>query len=197
MQSFQLPARYKGGRNYIHGTDLFDATQAVIATRSQHFASKFEIAFNAMATQGVTLFFEAPNEFKPCGTGTYWDINEKHKFWLVEDGRVVSQHVDYPESLVTDRATFEAESAQVSIAPNVVFSNIEVWVPMIKILHLRLFPDAIGKWVFVRAKLTNYSPNRGAGHFEVALASRVGQKITRNEVFLDGQKAGDIFFMQM
>lgn len=197
MRSFQLPARFKGGRDYIHGTDLFDAAQAVITDVTQQPAPNFEIAFNAMATKGVTLLLDAPAQAKPCGTGVYWEGAEKRKFWLVVDERGVDDLVPYPEELVTTSMDIDGETATATVAPDVAFSNIEIWVPMIKALHVHLFPEAEGKWVFVRAQLKNYTPERGTGQFEVALASRVGQKITRNEVSLDGQKVGDIFFMQM
>lgn len=198
MISATLQIPFKGSRDYLHGTDIFDQVLLILTKENAGFLDVFEISFHAMAREPLRLIIgEEPANARAAAVGYYQGNDGRVRFWLSEtDGEIVGR-VPYPENEVVRKMAFSQDSATAAISPTSGFSNIEVWIPMVKEMHTRIFPDVDGKWVFARAKMSAYSLDHSAAEYGVKLASKLGHKLTRNEVFLDGRKVGDIFFSLM
>lgn len=191
----RLDLPLKGGRDYLHGTDMFQHVQAVLMGTTDAPLLNFEIAFHRLATRPLEL--EAGGKIIPknaATTGAYHGDAGKVLFCLLETDGVISGHRPHPEEDIISCTQFSEENATATLQEGMTFTDIEIWVAMIKELHVRLFPEVTGKWLFARAKMGEYSPDHTSTCYGVALASRFGHKLTRSEITLDGRKVGDIFF---
>jgi hypothetical protein len=194
----RLDLPLKGGRDYLHGTDMFQHVRAVLMRPSDAPLLNFEIAFHRLATRPLEL--EVGGKIIPknaATTGSYHGEAGKVLFCLLETDGVITCHRPHPEEDIINCAQFSEKTATATLQEDMTFTDIEIWVAMIKELHMRLFPDVTGKWLFARAKMSEYSPHHTSTSYGVAFASRFGHKLTRSEITLDGRKVGDIFFALM
>lgn len=190
--------RFKGDRDYLHGTDiLHSAVHALSGKRSPDAIDDIDIVFHALARTGLTLCVTAPPGCEPKARLSCSIEGIRRKLLLVEDGRRIPGRHPYPEDQIVAATIFDITSATASSSAPLPFTNIERWIAMIKALHHVVYPDAQGKWLFVRAKLVEYPdalPDRAEHH--VGIRSDFGGKLTRSALTVDGRSIGDIFFAQ-
>ncbi|MGJ8530450.1 hypothetical protein [Maritalea sp.] len=193
-----LSIPYKGSRDYLHGTDMFDRVISIASKESGGAPEVFEISFHAMANKPLVLQIGGDGPARATTAAGYFQgAAGKVRFFLSEtDGEVVGR-IPYAEEEVVRNMVFADQGATALMGALNPFSDIEVWIPMVKELHTRLFPEANGKWVFARAKMSGYSPEHAPMEYRVQHTAKLGHKLTRNEVFLGDRKVGDIFFSLM
>ena len=188
--------RFKGDRDYLHGTDILPATLNVLkGEQIPNAITNIDIVFHALARTCLTLSASAPpgaaiNAQLKC------DINgERKKFVLTEDGRPILERCAYPEDQIVAATDISPAAGTATCAVALPFTNIERWVAMVKALHQAVYPEARGKWLFVRGRFDGYEEQcqTGAKH-QVIVESSFGNKLTRSTLLIDGQKRGDIFF---
>lgn len=198
MRRVSLDLLFKGSRKYLHGTDMFDYVRTFLQDATGTPLEDFEIAFHYLATKPLDLTVGSGlNNSNAAATGSYVSAEGKVPFCLTEtEGEVLGRR-PYLEEDIIACTTFSEDRAIASLTDNLTFTDIEVWVAMIKALHMRLFPDAEGKWLFVRAKMGAYASHSKPSTYSVTLASRFGHKLTRSEVRLKDTKVGDVFFALM
>ena len=198
MIKTRLNIPFKGNRDYLQGPDIFEHVYKSLSNTVGQPVKNFEIAFHHLSQKPLELM--VGREEKPtdaAAVGSFTGVAGKVRFWLTETEEDVLERVPYPEEDIINCTQFSEESATATLQDDMTFSDTEVWVSMIKELHIRLFPDVEGKWLFARAKMGEYSPHHTSTSYGVTLASRFGHKLTRSEIKLDGRKVGDIFFALM
>lgn len=198
MKTKTLDIPLKGSRNYIQGPDLFNAAFETLAEEAGGSAGEFEIAFHRMAHKKVELVWDtdtAPEDAFAAGSQS--TQQGRARYWMRELDAPLSGRQPYPEDEIVARMTFEEGFSQARLNKEFPYSDMEIWVSMIKAMHQRRFADAAGKWVFVRAKLWAYDPRHAPASRRVELAATLGTKLTRNLVYLNDEKIGDVFFALM
>lgn len=103
----------------------------------------------------------------------------------------------YPEEGIVAALSFSGDGSQAVVDHNLGFTDVEIWISMIKATHGRLFPDSQGKWMFGRAKLSGYALDHPPASYRVVMAAALGSKLTRNDIYLGETRVGDIFFVLM
>jgi hypothetical protein len=188
--------RFKGDRDYLHGTDILQiALHSMAGARSLDAISGIDIVFHALARTGLTLCVDAPPGCEPKARLVCSIEGVRRKFLLMEDNRPITERHPYPEDQIVAATTIDTASATATSSAHLSFANIERWIAMIKALHHAVYPDARGKWLFARAKLAAYHdacPDQ-AEH-RVGIHSDFGGKLTRSALTVGGRNIGDIFF---
>lgn len=198
MKTKKLDIQLKGDRDYVHGTDLVDLVYPTLAEGAGGALDTFEIAFHRMGRRQAELIWDT--DTPPEGTfanGAWARGAKRGRFWVREGTAVIDGRRPYPEEEIVAQLTYDEGNSEARLLAPLSFSDIEHWIPMIKAMHQRRFADAAGKWVFARAKLRAYDPRHGPSSLRVALAATLGTKLTRNEVYLNDEKIGDVFFALM
>lgn len=198
MKTQTLDIPLKGSRDYIHGTHLFNLAFKVLSEDAGKAPDEFEIAFHSMAYKQVELVWDtevAPDNAFAAGSAS--TDNGRKRYWMRELQAPLSNRQPYPEDEIVKALTFDADFSQARLDTPFAYSDIELWVSMIKAMHQARFADAAGKWVFARAKLRSYTPEHPPMVHRVALGATLGTKLTRNEAYLNDDKIGDIFFALM
>jgi hypothetical protein len=177
----------KGDRKYVHGTSIYSACRDLLA-RPRDFVVSHLIFHEMLRGDARVVRFddgEVPELLAECRLSR-GDLVET--LGLVADG---------PPSI--DRSTFEEErivaacaidTDSVRLEADTGFDSIEEVVAMIKAWHLEHLPDA-GKWLFVRldARAGGDLPARREGPIEARLAGRLGTRMTRFLVSVDGRES--------
>lgn len=151
-----------------------------------------------MAHSQVELVWDTDTAPEDAFAAGSWSTPQgRTRYWMRELDSPLSDRQPYPEEEIVARLDFNEDFSQAQLDEASPYSDMEIWVSMIKAMHQRRFADANGKWVFVRAKLFAFMPKHAEVALRVELAATLGTKLTRNTVYLGDQKVGDVFFALM
>lgn len=180
---------FRGSRDYLHGTDLFQHVAArlpLVAPLSARFHSPirkvpelFELS-DRETTEGWPALFV-------MGLGP-----ESRTIGLRETRMSPSHRFPYDESDVVTNAAIEGSSPVISSSASIKFTFIERAVALQKkLLNEVLAPDI--KWWFVRLDL-KFVPPITVGRLELKLTQHLGVRIAKSEICEGGRVLGDIYF---
>lgn len=188
--------RLKGNREYLQGADILSfALYALSGGHSLSEIHDIDIVFHALSHTGLTLRSDVPTGQESKAQLSCSIDGQRHKLFLVEDGRRVVERHPYPEEQIVAATFVDIDSLTAMSKITLPFTNIERWIAMIKALHHAAFPKANGKWLFTRARLASYpdSLEESVEH-RVTIRSNFGGILTRSALSVDGHNLGDIFF---
>lgn len=165
MRGRQIEFRFKGLRNYIHGTDIFNLMLEVAG--ADHVLSNVHFAVHDLIRAALcTLYFTMDkNELRTVGNiaaRCQLDINNV-THWLAvtpkdTSAKVAVNRYPYDEEQIVPLCQLSHDTISLnSVSP---FSFIETVVAMNKHMHLKLFPEADGKWLFTRLELKEFHNRR-------------------------------------
>ena len=187
--------RFKGSRNYLHGTDIIPALEKRIAPELGGFLR--EIRFHLPIRGVPILAFEPPSEStngQPC-VEAVWSLEggEKTiKAWLYDSGTQISERTEYREDLATEG--FMVTDSSGSGAGYTSFSILENVVAMTKRLNLSLYDPSPRQYLFARARFHGSLPATWS-EIEVKCYPVGSQRATNNHVFVDSSRCADLLFM--
>jgi hypothetical protein len=194
MSTNNFVIEFKGARDYLHGTDIFNQTLTWLET--QHASVKdIDFAFHRLATrQLVAVIGSVPAGAEAVAVCSYTAGERRERVFLVETEQEVMGRYPYPEDEIASKMDIDTEARCGVLHDDVGFSNIEVWVAMTKSLHYKVFSHLSGKWLFVRGRFPQYMRQSGSGERSLTIVSSFNDKLTRSEAMLDGVKVGEIYF---
>lgn len=193
MQRQRLQLKFKGPRTYLHGTDMFNETLGWV-TSMRNDVRDIDFAFHRLATRQVEAVAGPGSQGEqPVAVCTYTGSAGRESVRLLETDAEVIGRYPYPEEGMVEPMVIDPTTRRGVLRGDSGFSDIETWVAMTKALHLSTLPEYRGKWLFVRGRFPEYA-RRSTGERTVAITAIFSEKLTRTEAFLDGRKAGDIFF---
>ena len=193
--AYPLDLRFKGERNYVQGPDILVSIMARLgATYEGQKLSDIDIVFHRMARCGLALV-AAPLNSASMAVQFSCRINgERRKFGLIENGREITVRQPYREEEIVAATEIAVEERSASCRGALPYADIERWVAMVKALHLAVYPELAGKWLFVRGKFSELEPIPHTALHQVLLEANFNNKLTRSAVLIDGRRVGDIFF---
>lgn len=188
--------RYKGKRDYIHGTDMFNEIFSVI-----HETNLTNILFSVhdfIRPRSCEIYTTSIKEEITAieGVKSRCQVNvDGETRWLalkensMQTGDNDSRY-EYDENHVISLCELREES--ISLMGHSPFTFIETVVAMNKRLLEELFPDANGKWVFTRIDLDflSYADTNLCLNFK----HNMNFRLVKSEIIEGGQKIGDIYF---
>lgn len=189
--------RFKGDRSYLHGTDILE--NVLVCIKRQFDAPKvtdIDISFHGKATTGLTLLSNLPEDIEPVARLTCKIDGLNKKFFIAENGSAIVARYEYTEEQIVAVTDIHVGSASATTSATLAYTDIERWIAMVKALHLTLFPQASGKWLFVRGKFDTYVGTLGRTKIEhrIMLEANFNGKLTRSGLYVGGRKLGLIFF---
>lgn len=195
MNEFLLDLRFKGERDYLHGTDMFNATLNCLQTRALKSGVKdVDFSIHRLGRSQVKLSMEAPPAgIEPVAVCAF-TAEERQRAYLIETGHAITSRYPYPEDEIVSSMEVDVAARCGRLHGETAYTDIEVWVAMTKALHYKVFPNLNGKWMFVRGRFPQYSRHTRTKEQSLVISSSFNDKLTRSEISLDGVKAGDIYF---
>lgn len=186
--------RFKGGRTYLHGTDLFQAVTQFLETRKSGYLK--EMSFRLFGDRQCAILFSAPDsaEARVICQGCWHDSESDSdgKFWLVEHGAPVSDRYGFDEDALCSGAELTEDMILRSF--NSEFAMIENIVALTKKLHNEKLPLTEGKWVFGQIVLKERLPEF-CRQIQIENYQNIKDRFSRNRIVLDGRLVGEVRFI--
>ena len=189
--------RFKGGREYIHGTDFYNETVRQLTQSLPEFKQIKEIAFHAVARKQCTLILErpAPGQKIVVKGSAVTQHQETIGFWWVEDTTEITSRYEFDEDQLTKAAFYYSESQTIEADfENQDYTSIEAVVALTKDLHYRIAGDINGKWLFAQLNLINGMPNNYQ-KIKIKMLNNIQNKFSICLVAMDDIEIGKIRFI--
>jgi hypothetical protein len=195
MEVKQIQFRFKGTRNYVHGTDMFNAMTSSCPSSSMN-NLRFTI-HDIVQTPLCQLYWTDRKD----ELGDIADIRVRCQFvingstqWLVltqGEGEITSgARYDFDEEKIISRCLMEAGA--IRLVQKSQYTFIENIVAMNKHMHQQLFPEADGKWMFTRIDLDVLCDEQE--NLALEFKHNMNFRLTKSDVLVSGNKVGDIYF---
>jgi len=189
--------QYKGERDYIHGTDMFNrmiaAPTATSATVSNIRFTVHDFVHNSACQLYSSTDKQALQDIQNIRARCQFKTaNCNHWLALTEQpsANLPFNRYAYDEDRVIGLCRRDAES--LSLTQQSPFTFIETIVAMNKHLHQLLFPELPGKWIFTRIDLDAYCDVRES--LTLQLKHNMSNRLTKSAILVNQQQVGDLYF---
>ncbi len=191
-----LSLRFKGDRDYLHGTDMYDAVTSA-ATRDGKEVGRHRFAIHAFARRQCRLLMSSPDIplDRPQGVAADFTLDTslgKVTGYLCETERPVDGRYAFDETRIVSRPGTDGSSAQ--IVSHDACTPIEALVILTKQLHNGALPRPGGKWVFSRLELARALRHDDTNVAGVVLRHNFNDRLTKCEVLCADEAIGHIYF---
>lgn len=182
---------FKGNRDYVHGTSLFNAIVNNIVDQGIQ-KGALDISFRKMVHSSVCIIEN--RGFGPEDAVTAHvsksEGDDALALVLYEDDSVEDPvRVEFDEEAVCQGAIVDGNS--ITLVNPKHKDLIELVVSLCKKLHMESVADS-KKWVFSR--YLGHFPIPEAKKVEIKIVKQVGVKLTKSDVLVNDKKIADIFF---
>jgi hypothetical protein len=192
MKKYSLEFCFKGSRNYVHGTDIFN--KVIKQLKNEMLNKKIDLSFHGIARTNIDLVNEKPEnkELIKFAIKFINKDNKKEVMYGIENGKKIECRYEYPEENIYNLSNLNLEKKEVVLNKDTSFSFIENIVALNKYLLVNLFSNANGKWYFTRLQLKeNIDSNYP---LKLILKGSFNLKLTKTEIFVDNKSVGFIYF---
>lgn len=199
MKRVDIPFCFKGGRQYIHGTDMLDKGAEFLEGEFGAPLEELEFVIHAMTSRNLLLYVY-PARSAPVNTASQiaeLKFKVADKSWdarYFESSDIPDCRYAYDEDVVVDICTLSILERKIVLQQEAPHSEIETLVAMTKVLHRNIFPHAEGSWVFCRWSSPRWPLSNSLKGVSVKLIHSLGTRLTRSEVSLEGKVLGYIYF---
>lgn len=192
-----LSLQFKGSRDYLHGTDFYEAIVNAAAAEKGLAETAVKLSIHHLSRRQVSLHWQEGQAARPSDAAVVFRLAAPGgaapvEGWLSETEATVDGRYPYNEDEAVSPALVEGET--IAFAQETPYKPIEILVAMTKRLHYTIMPISAGKWMFTRLDLDRRLRKQDTGALTVRLANRLGQRLTKSEVQVSGRRIGDIYF---
>lgn len=200
MKSEEFNFSFKGARQYIQGPDIFNECTRFLQEQCSNNFERIEFVIHRMTDSNLVPIIceqETPSqpnalivaEFSCQAENRHWKIQ------LQETGNRPNGRNPYDESAVVDHCRVDVEGRYIVLERGETpYSVMETLVSMNKALHLQVFPDMAGSWVFCRWSSPRWPLGASLNGVRIQLIQTLGTRLTRAEVSREGNFLGHIYF---
>ena len=193
-----LTLRYKGSRDYLHGSDFFNALMDIneeITGHSDSFVDR--LTFRHYARKMCEITNTKPNDpDKVVGQVRYTVPDDKShiKFWLVETDNSVADRYPFDETIILDEINLDQEKRSAVLAQRSVYTSIEDVIVLTKHLNYAISPITNGNWLFGQIDLTEPLTDYYQS-LEIQMKNLIEGKFSVNDILIDDRQIGTIRFI--
>ncbi len=192
-----LDLHFKGGRDYIHGTDMVNSVmRELMQIRAVSDISNLVFIINRMTARNLDLVVheEEPTEGLPVASLTFETRGAKQRAVLVERVEEPRGRDEYDEDALCTHCRIDVNNRIIVMERNSTFSPIETMVAMTKALHLAVFPGNSGQWLFGRLEAPSWPPGCLSEGFTISLGQTLGTRLTKSRASLGAETLAWIYF---
>lgn len=195
----KLDLFYRGERDYIYGPDLFEsAIEAIFNFFQIDRVLSVDFSSHGMTRFGMDFFlFESPQDEVRYDfhSKLYFSHNgTKYYGYLVKNADLVIERIPYNEEEIVADSILTLDEKSISLKKMTSFKLTDNYTALTKYLHYKIFPRIEGKWIFVRVLFPEYYASMKYESIKVVNGRILGNKYTRNTLFLNEKKVGTINF---
>ena len=185
---------YKGSRTYVHGTDIFNKTVEAINNKNIEI-DNLTMSINSIVKSNLDLVLTEENIVSNENSVRFEIESGRNVFYclLQESNTEVIGRYEYPEEDIVRASDVDSEAKSILLSQSLEFTTIEKVVALNKGLMEHLFPNAIGKWYFVKLEISNLF-FATAKSISVKMIRNMHLRLVKSEIEINGEVAGNIYF---
>jgi hypothetical protein len=195
MEAKRVALRFKGARNYIHGTDIFNL---MIACYPDEKISNIRFSIHDFVRTPICKVYSADTKDELSSLDAVCVRCQFNKgdttCWLAmcqgEGDFRSGARYDYSEEKIISLCILR--EGWITLTDSSPFSFIENVVAMNKHMHEKMFPEVDGKWVFSRIDLESFQDIRR--ELSLSLKHNMGNRLTKSDIQIGERKIGEIYF---
>ena len=192
----EFDLRFKGNRDYLHGTDVYEALLGSVRREMPDLDGRIRYAFHRIARTALLAEVGVAGKSMRPGRVVAEMVAGDRTTSLVarayETGKPILGRYAYDEDSIRERC--QIDDYRISMSGATSFKPIEVAVAMTKFLHNKLRPPETGKWMFTRLDLARPFERADIDGMTVTQVRRLGGKLTMSHVAVGERKLGTIYF---
>lgn len=194
-----LSFKYKGDRNYIHGTDIFNQAMSLIRGEFNDDAIDVDMSIYRIAKNCMYMhdFADEFNNQKPCVIfNIKSDTASRKTFFLYENEQQVTERYEYPEEQIIKKANYNTDDKTAFINNPGNYTFIENVVALNKgLLQFLLTDKPPGKWYFTKIKLYGLNQVLAKNYsIKIQFKKNMQFKLTDSVIYLNDNIVGNIYF---
>jgi hypothetical protein len=188
----------KGGRDYLHGSDIFNALKSIasIATDDKDaFVSR--LIFRHFAKMACELTTEPPSELATIIAEVKFFLPNWARHidgWLVLTDLPILGRKPFDEDLLVANASYNEATRSASLQNCHEWTPIEKIIALTKYLNYSINPLSQGKWVFGQLDLKR-PLNEKYSKLEIRMINLIPGRYSFNNIFIDNCEIGSMRFI--
>lgn len=196
IHTVSLELGYKGSRNYLHGTDMYNAIMGHMSlVAPQYLHDRVKIVIHDFICKQCDMIYSlgeegCPRSEKAC---VEFSLSGNVSGWLRETERLVITRRPYPEDEIVAKSRIDGRTIYLDSNTANSFSPIEILVALTKRLHLVL-QSSSSRWAFTRLDLKRPLEDSDSDGLRVELLQSLGNRLTKSSVQIGNVPLGYIFF---
>jgi hypothetical protein len=196
-----VPFRFKGGRSYVHGTDIYDSMLEMVLDYFGEYPDSVKASFHGLLENNcIFRIYESGEPLEDEQLFALFSIIMKKNMYqlvLLDAGTPISLSYEYDEQKVLKNVVLKDETITMQFKST--YTYIEQIVSMTKKLHLTIYPAAKGKWLFTKIHIHDVvDPALYSGEvIAVRSIKNFQNKLTQCSIKLNDHPIGSIFFSLM
>ena len=147
-----VPFKFKGGRSYVHGTDIYDSMLEMVLDYFGEYPDSVKGSFHGLLkNNGIFRIYNSGEPLENEQLFGLFSILMKENMYqlvLLDAGTPISLYYKYDEQKVLENVVLKDETITMQFKST--YTYIEQIVSMTKKLHLTIYPVAKGKWLFTK-----------------------------------------------
>jgi hypothetical protein len=193
-----IPFRYKGKRNYVHGPDIYNSVLRAVRDLLNVYPARINGSFHRLLrNNGICTIQKDIDQTNREGAYAIFSMKIKEEIFhasVYDAGTKISSSYSYDEKKVLEGVIVEDD--EIRMVAKKRCSYMEELVAMTKKLHLSLYPNAIGKWLVTKIMIEHVvDPNSYWGHVLAVKSERnFHNRLTQCSISLDAKRLGVINF---
>lgn len=183
---------YKGGRSYLHGSDIFHALTEWALECQGSTAYVARLSFRQLARTSCSVSTE-PIKAGLMGEGLLNVSGVEVPFWMVETGGAVQRRYAYDEEKVVAPLILDMAARQ-AVLPIETATPIEEVIAVTKRLNNEVAPLAEGNWLFGQLQLNEPLMRKGRV-LRIVIRSLLASRFSINDIYYADRLIGNIRFV--
>jgi hypothetical protein len=196
----EIPFKFKGNRDYVHGTDIFDNVLKNVRFFLKRYPTKINGSFHRLLkSNGILRIYNHDEAVDRENLFSLFYILQENASFLItitsSDSAIASSY-QYDEDDVLQNLVID--NGSVTMLAKSSYTYIEQIVAMTKKLHLTYYPNAKKNWLFTKIEINDLvNPSLYPNHqLLIKAIKNFHYKLTQNAIFLDDNLVGNIWFSQ-
>lgn len=201
MNKKVLKFKYKGNRNYVHGTDIINETIKHLNYLG-YFPDSFEISFkNLVRTDLEICVFNIDDDIGEnlmnedvLAFATFKFAKKTYTILYKKTEKEIKSSYPFSEDKIIKQTILNQEKKSITYLSKNNYTIIELIVAMNKHLLTKLNPNESGKWFFGKLKLEKNILAEKFSEIQITLIKNIGVRYTQSLIKFDGSNVGFIYF---
>lgn len=198
LHNVNVNFQFKGERNYVHGTDIYENMLRTVHDHFGEYPSRITGSFHRLLKNNGILCIYSDGEVidneRAYVLFTILVGEKTYHLAIFDAESQIGSSYEYDEDKVLNGCLIRDKTITIKVKST--YKYIEQLVAMTKKLHLAIYPEAEGKWLFTKIQINDaVAPSRYFDKILSITAERNFQdKLTQSTIRINGKGIGFIYF---